>query len=87
MLPSKDELKRRVCSAIDEQSQRTIGVSKHIMSNPEIGFQEVKTSAYVQQQFEMMGLATRSRLARTGVKTRLKSLGAPPGHRQSRSNR
>ena len=54
-----------MCSAI-------IYVSKHIMSNPEIGFREVKTSGYVQQQFEMMGLASRSGLARMGVKTRLK---------------
>ena len=71
MLPSKDELKKRVCQTIDEQSDRIIDVSKHIMANPEIGFQEKKTAVYVKEQFEKMGLTCRSGLARTGVKTRM----------------
>lgn len=72
MLPSKKELKARVCATIDEQSERIIDISKHILSNPEIGFQEAKTAAYVQQQFQKMGLQSRSGLARTGVKARMK---------------
>lgn len=71
MLPSKDELKQRVCAAVDEHASRIIEISKHIMARPEIGFQEVNTAAYVQQQLESMGLACRTGLARTGVKARM----------------
>ncbi len=72
MLPSKDKLKKAVCAAIDQQAERIVDISKHIMGRPEIGFQETKTAAYVQQQFENMGLTCRAGLARTGVKTRMK---------------
>jgi amidohydrolase len=72
MLPSKDELKQRVCATIEDQAARIIDISKHIMSRPEIGFHETETAAFVQQQFQAMGLRFKSALARTGVKARLK---------------
>ena len=43
MLPSKEELKSRVCATIDAQSER-INIAKHILSNPEIGFKKSKTA-------------------------------------------
>lgn len=69
---TKQELKARVCAEIDRQAERIIGISKHILEHPEIGFCETKTASYVADQFSEMGLQYRSGLALTGVKARMK---------------
>jgi amidohydrolase len=69
---TKEELKARVCAEIDRQADRIIGISKHILAHPEIGFCETKTASYVADQFADMGLQYRSGLALTGVKARMK---------------
>ena len=60
---TKEELKVRVCAEIDRQADRIMGISKHILAHPEIGFCETKTASYVADQFADMGLRYRSGLA------------------------
>jgi amidohydrolase len=76
-LPSVQELKDRVCAEIDRREQEIVGISDHIMRNPETGYREHRTAAFVASQFERMGLTYRSGLALTGVKARM--AGGRPG--------
>jgi amidohydrolase len=71
MTATREELKRRVCAAIDASAERIIEFSTHILRHPEIGFRETATAAYVQEQFQRMGLQSRSGLALTGVKAHM----------------
>ena len=67
-MPSKEELKSKVCQEIDRRSEEIIGVAQAILENPEPGFREVKTSRIVAQKFADLGIAHRDGLAITGVK-------------------
>ena len=67
-MSTKEELKARVCEAIDQRAQEIIGIATHILENPEPGYREQKTSRLVQQQFDALGLPHRNGLALTGVK-------------------
>ena len=67
-MPSKEELKAKVCREIDCRSEEIIGVAKDILENPEPGFRELKTSRLVAQKFAELGIAYRDGIALTGVK-------------------
>ena len=67
-MPTKEELKARVREVIDQRSQEIIGIATKILENPEPGFREQKTSQFVRQQFDALGLPHRDGLALTGVK-------------------
>lgn len=67
-MPSKEELKSKVCQEIDRRSEEIIGVAKAILENPETGFRELKTSRLVAQKFAELGIAYRDGIAITGVK-------------------
>ncbi|MBA7642188.1 Hippurate hydrolase [subsurface metagenome] len=67
-MPSKEELKSKVCREIDRRSEEIIGVAKAILENPETGFRELKTSRLVAQKFAELGIAYRDGIAITGVK-------------------
>ena len=67
-MPSKDELKSKVCQEIDRRSEEIVGVAQAILESPEAGFREVKTSRLVAQKFAEMGIVYREGLAITGVK-------------------
>jgi amidohydrolase len=77
-MATRDELKARVCAEIDRRAAEIIGISDHIMRNPESGFREVKTARFVGEQLDRMGLAHRDGLALTGVKARMKGRSAGP---------
>lgn len=66
----KEELKRRAIEAIDAAEDELIGIGRHVLENPETGFREVKTSAYLKGLFEECGLDVRDRIALTGIKTK-----------------
>lgn len=66
----KTELKRLAIDAIDASKEELIGIGRHIMANPETGFREEKTSAYVKKILEGCGLAVRDKIALTGIKAR-----------------
>ncbi|MBM3957934.1 MAG: amidohydrolase, partial [Gemmatimonadetes bacterium] len=55
-----DDLKRRVCEAIDGRGEEIIGVAATIMANPEPGFREVKTARLVADVMTRLGLAPRT---------------------------
>ena len=67
-MPSKEELKSKVCREIDRRSEETIGIVKAILKTPEPGFRELKTSRLVAQKFAELGIACREGIAITGVK-------------------
>ncbi len=76
-MPPKDELKRQVFEAIDSRADEIINLSKTILSHPEPGFREVKTSQLVSGKLAEMGVPFRSGLGLTGVRADL--LGGSPG--------
>ena len=77
-MPSKEELKARVCSEIDSRAEEIIRVSRTILDNPEAGFREVKTSNLVSSKFQEMGIPFREGIALTGLKGELKGGGNGP---------
>jgi len=78
-MTSKDELKHAVCTAIDRRADAITDLGETILRNPETGFNEFKTAAFVAQQMGALGLAPQTGLALTGVKGRL--VGRQPGPR------
>lgn len=76
-MPSKEEVKLQVFDAIDSRADDLINLSKTILSNPEPGFREVKTSELVCKALAEMGIPFRSGLGLTGVRADL--LGGSPG--------
>ena len=76
---SKEELKSRVCEAIDRAADDIIGLGESILRHPETGFNERRTAALVAERMAALGLAPQTGLALTGVKGRLK--GGRPGPR------
>ncbi|MDO8750347.1 MAG: amidohydrolase [Dehalococcoidia bacterium] len=62
------EMKQAAIAAIDKRKDEIIGVAKTILTAPETGFNEYKTSRLVQQRLEAMGIPFQAGLALTGVK-------------------
>ena len=67
-MATRDDVKRKVCEAIDRQSERIIGIGETIRRNPEMGFKEVKTARLVEETLKDLGLSPRAGLALTGVR-------------------
>lgn len=67
------ELKVKVCQAIDRHAEKIIGLAARIESTPELGYKEIKTAGAVAAFFKELGLNCREELALTGVKARLKT--------------
>lgn len=68
---TKEALKRRACDEIDRRCDEIAAISEHVMRNPESGYREEKTAAFVSEQLNAMGLQATTGLALTGVKARL----------------
>ncbi|MSQ07094.1 MAG: amidohydrolase [Dehalococcoidia bacterium] len=77
-VPSKEELKRRVFSAIDSRAGEIVGVAQTILKHPEPGFREVKTARLVAGKFAEMGIPFKAGLALTGVRAQLVGGSAGP---------
>src|SRR5436309_5021013 len=75
---TRDELKQRVNAAIEANAERIVALGERIRRQPELGFKEVKTAALVADVFREVGLAPRTGLALTGVRTDVAG-GAGPG--------
>src|SRR5574342_601218 len=67
-MPSRDDVKRAVCEAIDRQNDKIIKVGETIRTNPELGFKEFKTSRLVEETLREVGLEPKGGLAVTGVR-------------------
>src|ERR1700761_938766 len=74
----KDELKKKVCEAIDRHANEIIELGETILHHPETGFNETRTSALVAEKMRAIGLAPQTGLALTGVKGRLKGKSEGP---------
>ena len=70
-MSDSQELKNRVCAAIDARHDDIIAIGETIMSNPETGFREVKTAALVTRTLRELGLDPATGLAISGVKATL----------------
>ena len=73
----KDEIKKRLCEAIDRRRDQICRIGDHIMVNPELGFKEFETAKLVSKTMDEFGIAHETDLAITGVKGVLK--GKKPG--------
>src|ERR1700687_5115570 len=76
---TRDELKQRVCEAIERHGNEIIELGETILHHPETGFNEAKTSALVAERMAALGLSPQTGLALTGVKGRIR--GRMPGPR------
>lgn len=61
------EMKNRVCEAIDRRAADIIGAAESIFAEPELGYKEYKTAAKVKAVFDELGIAYRDGVAVTGV--------------------
>src|SRR3954451_2815050 len=68
---SLDDLKARVCAAIDARRDTIVGISREIAAQPETGYREFKTARVVADAFREFGLEPREGLALTGVRAEL----------------
>ena len=60
-------MKNRILAAIDAHKSEIIACGEYILRHPELGFREVKTSRYVKEAFQKLGIPYRDNLAITGV--------------------
>lgn len=75
---NKQELKARFLEAVDRRSDEIKKVAATIMANPELGYKENKTAAYMADCFRSLGFQPETGLALTGVRAKgqgRKSLG------------
>jgi len=54
-MPTKEEVKRQVCDAIDRRADQIINVGETIRHHPELGFKEIKTARLVEQTLKDLG--------------------------------
>ena len=76
-MPDVEGLKAAAQAAIDRRRDWLIEIAKAILVAPEPGFQEVKTSQFVSEKLEELGIPHQRGIAMTGVKAHLR--GARPG--------
>ena len=74
---SREDLKLFVTNFIDSNKDLPIKLSKEVLSNPETGYKEFKTSKSVKQAFQTMNLSIKDKIAVTGLSTKID--GANPG--------
>ncbi len=67
-MPTVEELKQRVCTAIEARQGDIAALAQRVLEHPEPGFLEEQTSHLVQEQFTRLGIPYRAGLAITGVK-------------------
>jgi amidohydrolase len=77
-MASTEELKARVCAAIDRNRERIIAISDDLLRHPELGYKEYRTAERVAQELTELGLDPATGLALTGVKAVLPCQGSGP---------
>ena len=61
-------MKQRIIDTIDAFREHILEIGEYVWQNPELGFKEYKTSAFVQEEFRNLGVPFETGLALTGVK-------------------
>ena len=74
---TSEELKQKACSAIDMRRDEIISIAQEVLSIPEAGFNEIRTSRLVERKFDELGVQYHSGKALTGVKGRITTGGEP----------
>ena len=74
---TNSELKQEACAAIDRRKKEIIGIAQEVLSHPEAGFAETRTSRLVAGKFDELGVQHQPGLAITGVKGRISGGGGP----------
>ncbi|MHB0859361.1 MAG: amidohydrolase [Anaerolineae bacterium] len=64
----RQELKERVCRAIDRHRDEIFALGEDIRVHPELGFKERRTAGIVQEHLSRLGIDHQSGIAITGVK-------------------
>ena len=64
-------IKSKVTETIDKNAERIKEIGKTVLLNPELGYFEEKTSAFIRNEFEKLGISYEYPLAVTGVKGKL----------------
>ncbi|MHB1296706.1 MAG: amidohydrolase [Anaerolineae bacterium] len=72
----RQELKERVCCAIDAQRDEIIALGEDIRVHPELGFKEFRTAEIVQEHLTRLGIDHQDGIAITGVKGVLRGGGS-----------
>jgi amidohydrolase len=65
---SIDELKARVCAAIDRRRDDIVRVGRTIFERPEVGYKEFETAALVADELRKLRIAPEEGLAVTGIR-------------------
>ena len=60
-------MKNRIIKAIDDNRDAIISCGEYILHNPEMGYKEFKTSEYIKNEFNKLGISFKENLAITGV--------------------
>ncbi|MDP6056244.1 MAG: amidohydrolase [Dehalococcoidia bacterium] len=71
------ELRALALRTIDGATRDLISAARTVYSTPETGFNEFKTSAFIQEQLQSLGFVVETGIARTGMRAELR--GANPG--------
>lgn len=74
-----NELKQKVIKTIEENRARLLETADFLLKNPELGYCEYKTSAFVKSELEKLGLTVKTDLAITGLRADIAS--GKPGPR------
>ncbi len=67
-MKSLEEVRAAVYNAVEEAGAELIAIGEHIWKNPEPGYREVKTSAFLAEKLRALGLEVRTGLAVTGFR-------------------
>lgn len=62
-----NELKAKVCAAIDQRRDEIIAIGEYLFKHPELGYKEVLAARLVSDKFKELGLSPREEVAVTGV--------------------
>ena len=74
---SSADLARQVAKLVDADESRLLGIFKQVHANPELGFQEVKTSALIAKEWRELGYEVHTGIGKTGVVAVLKNGSGP----------
>ena len=69
---TRDELKKKVCEAIDAHAAEIIGLGESIFADPELGYKEFNAAAKVKAIFDQLGIAYQDQVGVTGIVAPLK---------------
>ncbi len=67
-MPTKEELKAKVCQEIDNRRDEIIGLAKALLEIPAPGFREEKAAKLASQKLTELGIPHKTGIGITGVK-------------------